>query len=241
MKNEIPPVTATYFITLIKAYLQGSKTKRDILTETSGLLPMQAAVTAENPDITYWLTDAAREINEHFFYDIIDQISNATDTVPTRTGLVHQLDACIAGNISCTDLLEWATWHNADNEPGTGIFDDLAVEFFCLQLLPFHFQQFTQRKLRHAQDIFRLNCGDPLKEKIALVLLLDKEKRAFLYFLREYMINPRTIQQLDLYLMKRFGMTHQNFPYMAELNTGADQEERLASLLMKAALLNAGN
>jgi hypothetical protein len=240
MKNEIPPVTATYFITLIKAYLQGSKTKKDILSEASGLLPVQVLTASDSQDVTYWLTDTAREINEHFFYDIIDQVSNATDTAPTRDGIIHQLKACVAGDISVADLLDWATWHNMDSESGADIFDDLAVAFFCQQLLPIHFQQFSDRKLRQALEIFRLDCGDPVREKIALVLLLETEKKAFLYFLNGYAAQEQSLRQLDLYLMKRFGITHQQFPYMAALQTGACNEEKLAALLEKAALLGAG-
>jgi hypothetical protein len=70
--------------------------------------------------------------------------------------------------------------------------------------------------------------------------LLETEKKAFLYFLNGYAAQEQSLRQLDLYLMKRFGITHQQFPYMAALQTGACNEEKLAALLEKAALLGAG-
>jgi hypothetical protein len=237
MKNELPPVTATYFITLIKDYLQGAKTKQEIITETSGLIALQSPSAIAPADITHLLITAARDINEHFYFDIVEKISHASDTAPTRSGLLHHLEACIAGHISPEELLEWATWHqtgDAEEVP----FEDPAVEYFCLQWLPAAFASFAIKKIRQVLEIFSLNCGSLLKEKIALVLLSEKEKQHFFFFLRDYIDHRKTAEELDLYLLKKFGMDHLSFPYMAELVQGGNSGERLEALLKKAALIS---
>ncbi|SFE03451.1 hypothetical protein SAMN05518672_104212 [Chitinophaga sp. CF118] len=240
MKNETPSVTSTYFIELIKGYLQGHKTRKEILEETAEVLEFDSYLLIEEGiDITYLLIEAARDMNETFYLDIVSNINHSTDTVPTRAGLIHQLDAFVKGEISRQDLLEWATWYNIDDDQlSAGIFDDFTVEFFCLDFLPTYNEEITGRHFRQILQLFKMNIQQPLKEKMAIILLLDKEKQSFLFYLRNYLENQQLTETLDLYLMKKFGMDHQSFPYMQELQAISGQPEKLEALLEKALLIH---
>jgi hypothetical protein len=237
MKNELPRVTATYFISLIKAYLQGVKTKQEILTETSGLLALPVPGEDVPSNITNRLIVAASRINERFYFEIVEQVSQASDTTPTRAGLLHHMEAFVAGDITAEDLVEWATtWHNED-EMTEALFEDAAVEYCCLFWIPANRAAITVKNISRALEIFRLDCGDPLRERVALVLLSDKEKQHFLFFLRDYADHHKTTEDLNLYLLKKFGMDHHSFPYMTELSKVAHKQERLETLLEKAAMV----
>lgn len=236
MKNELPRVTATYFISLIKAYLQGLKTKQEIITETSGLLTLPVPNEDVPSNITNRLIVAASRINENFYFEIVEQVSQAGDTTPTRSGLLHHMEAFVAGDITAEDLLEWATtWHNED-EMTEAVFEDSAVEYCCLFWMPANQSKITVITISRALEIFRLNCGDPLRERVALVLLSEKEKQHFLFFLRDYADHRKTHEELNIYLLKKFGMDHHSFPYMADLAKVANKQERLETLLEKALL-----
>lgn len=239
MKNELPSVTATYFIELIKGYLQGTRTRKEILEETTDVLEFDSYLLIEEGiDITYLLTEAARDMNEKFYEDIVNNINHAPDTVPTRAGLIHQLEAVINGEISRRDLLDWATWYNIDEDQlSAGIFDDFAVEFFCLDFLPKNFTELQNRHFRQALQLLKLHVKDPLKEKMAIILLMEKEKQRFLFFLRNYVQNEKEIDALDLYLMKKFGMDHHSFPYMQDLMDIIGEPEKLETLLERAAVI----
>jgi hypothetical protein len=238
MKNESPSVTSTYFIELIKAYLQGTKTRKEILEETTEVLEFDSFLLMEDGiDVTYLLTEAARDMSETFYLDIVNNINYSPDTVPTRTGLIHHLQSLIQGGISKQDLLEWATWYNIDEDQlSAGIFDDFTVEFFCLDFLPAHFAELSNKNFRQVLQLFTMNVQDPLKEKMAMLLLLEKERQSFLFFLRNHIQNSHSIDTLDLYLMKKFGMDHQSFPYMQELMEINGHPEKLEALLKKVML-----
>jgi hypothetical protein len=241
MKNETPSVTSTYFIELIKGYLQGIKTRKEILEETTEVLEFDSFLLMEDGiDVTYLLTEAARDMNENFYLDIVNNINHSSDTVPTRAGLIHHLQAFIQGEISKQHLLEWATWYNIDEDQlSAGIFDDFTVEFFCLDFLPAHFAELTNKNFRQVLQLFSINEQNPLKEKIAMQLLMEKEKQSFLFFLRNHIQNPHSIDTLNLYLMKKFGMDHQSFPYMQELMEINGHPEKLEGLLEKVMLQTA--
>lgn len=238
MKNESPSVTSTYFIELIKAYLQGTKTRKEILEETTEVLEFDSFLLMEDGiDITYLLTEAARDMSETFYHDIVNNINYSPDTVPTRAGVIHHLQNLIQGGISKQDLLEWATWYNIDEDQlSAGIFDDFTVEFFCLDFLPAHFAELSDKNFRQVLQLFAMNVQDPLKEKMAMLLLLEKERQSFLFFLRNHIQNSHSIDTLDLYLMKKFGMDHQSFPYMQDLMEINGHPEKLEALLKKVML-----
>lgn len=234
MKNEMPSVTSTYFITLIKDYLQGRKTSQEIMAVTAGVIPLDSEPDEATADITHQLSDAAREMNEHFYFDIVTHLSHAEDTVPTREGLLHHLEEYIAGHLSTQALLQWSTWHNMDaGETTAGMFDNIAVEYFCLDFLPRFYQQLGTDKYQRILDIFRLDIGDELKEKIAILLVLEKERQSFLFFLRDFVNQRKSSDDLDIYLMSKFGMDHKSFPYMEDLTNGTE----LSAVLQKATLL----
>lgn len=241
MKRQTRPVTSIYFIALIKAYLQGSKTRQEIISETTDLLHLDSYVIEDHVtrmDVTYLLTEAARNMNENFYFDIVTSIDHAQDTAPTRMGLIHHLEAFIAGHISMQELLDWATWYTIDDDQLTaGIFEDLSVEYFCLDFLPAYHEQLSLKKMQQVLQLFRLHVNNPLKEKIALILLLEKEKHSFLFFLRNYLQQPQTKDALDLYLMKKFGMDHYSFPYMQDLLSMSGSPEKLEMLLQKALII----
>jgi hypothetical protein len=237
MKNELPRVTATYFIALIKAYLQGLKTKQEIISETSGMLPPPDPEDRNPANITHQLIAAATKLNELFYFEIVEQVSQAEDTTPTRAGLLHHLEAFIAGDITDQDLLTWAgTWYNED-EMSEAYFESAAVEYFCLFWLPANKAHINIKTMQQVLHIFQLNCGNVLKEKIALVLLAEKEQQHFLFFLRDYTDHHKTAEELDIYLLKKFGMDHQSFPYMTELRNVLDKKIQLEALLQKARLI----
>lgn len=239
MKNELPRVTATYFITLIKAYLQGVKTKQEIISETTGMLTLPAPGDKAPANITNLLLMAASKLNELFYFEIVAHVSQAADTTPTRKGLLHHLEAFIAGDIATEDLLEWATtWYNED-EMTEAYFEDAAVEYVCMFWLPDNKTRINKKIMQQVLDIFLLNCGSVLKEKIALVLLSDKERQHFLFFLRDYADHHKTAEELDIYLLKKFGMDHNSFPYMAALQQVVQKKERLETLLQKCVMINA--
>ena len=236
MKNELPRVTASYFITLIKAYLQGDKTRQEIISETSGMLPPLDPGDDAISKITSRLMLAAGKINERFYFEIMDHVMQASDTTPTRHGLLHHLEAFIAGSIIAEELLEWSTTWYDEYEITETYFEDITVEYFCLSWLPRNKQHINVKTMQQVLEILRLNC-DVLKERIALKLLSDKERQHFLFFLRDYADHHKTTEELDIYLMEKFGMDHKSFPYMTELYQVVHKKERLETLLQKAMLI----
>lgn len=232
MKDKLPYITSTYFISLIKAYLQGHKTKPEILAETADLLP----ATAHN-EVSQLLTAAAHQMNDAFYADIVDSLQHTSGTVPTRQGLVHHLQALLRNDINVQELLDWATWYTiAEDQLSAGVMDDFAVEYFCFDFLPAHHHELTEKQFRQALQLFCGTQRDPLKEKIALVLLTEKERQHFLYFLRSFLEQPQHTSALDSYLMAKFGMDHRSFPYMQELLAIKAYPERLEQLLEIAML-----
>jgi len=233
MKDKLPYITSTYFISLIKAYLQGHKTKPEILAETADLLPPSA-----RHDVTQLLTAAAHQMNDAFYADIVDSIQHTSGTVPTRKGLIHHLTALLKDEITVQDLLDWATWYTFEEDQlSAGIVEDFAVEYFCFDFLPANYEELSAVEFHQALQLFRLNLQDPLKEKIAIALLIEKEQQHFLYFLRSYLQQPLHQDALDAYLMNKFGMDHQSFPYMNELRSMIGHPEHLENLLIKARIL----
>jgi hypothetical protein len=218
--------------------LQGTKTRKEILEETTEVLEFDSFLLMEDGiDVTYLLTEAARDMNETFYLDIVNNINHSMDTVPTRAGVIHHLQALIQGGISKQNLLEWATWYSIDEDQlSAGIFDDFTVEFFCLDFLPAYFAELSNKNFRQVLQLFTMNVKNPLKEKIAILLLLEKERQSFLFFLRNYIQSSNSVDTLDLYLMKKFGMDHQSFPYMQELMEIKGHPEKLEVLLEKVML-----
>ncbi|MET6998295.1 hypothetical protein [Chitinophaga defluvii] len=241
MTNRLPLVTSVFFITLIKAYLQGTKTKNEIKQEVDGLFDWEEITSRyATQDVTFLLTRAAQNINENYYADIVEHISSTSDTIPTRAGLIHHLEQLLKGNIDQEDLYEWATWHNVDSDDdATAVFEDLAVAYFCLYLLPAQKQHLTEKKYQQALYIFRQKNSNMLKDKIALVLLIEKERQYFSFFLRDYLQGTKSIDELDVYLLNKFGMDHHSFPYMEALassNTHHHNQDEMTVLLKKAAM-----
>lgn len=229
----MPYITSTYFISLIKAYLQGHKTKPEILAETADLLPLSAS-----NDISQLLTAAAHQMNDAFYADIVDSIQHTSGTVPTRKGLMHHISALLREEITTQDLLDWATWYTFEEDQlSAGIVEDFAVEYFCFDFLPAYHEELTAEQFHQVLQLLRLNLQDPLKEKIAILLLIEKEQHNFLYFLRSYLQQPQQPEALDAYLMHKLGMDHQSFPYMGELKAMSGHPEHLENLLIKARIL----
>jgi hypothetical protein len=235
MNNESPSITSIYFIDLIKAFLQGTKTRKEILEESAEVLQFDDyLLIEEGTDITHLLIEAARDLNETFYLDIVNNINQSADTAPTRAGLIHHLGAFLQREISRQDLLDWATWYSIDEDQlSAGMFDDFTVEFFCFDFLPKYFSELTNDHFRSILQLLQLKVNDPLKEKIAILLLLEKEKQSFLFFLRNYLQSQPSTDTLDLYLMKKFGMDHHSFPYMEELYAISGESEKLEELLDK--------
>ncbi|MBW8683674.1 hypothetical protein [Chitinophaga rhizophila] len=232
MKDKLPYITSTYFISLIKAYLQGHKTKPEILAETADLLPANA-----HKEVSQLLTAAAHEMNDAFYADIVDSLQHTSGTVPTRQGLIHHLEALLRHDITVQELLDWATWYTiSEDQLSAGIMDDFAVEYFCFDFLPVHFEDLTEKQYRQVLQLFRSEAANPLKEKIALALTIEKERQHFLYFLRSFLEQPQHTSALDAYLLAKFGMDHRSFPYMQELVALKAHPERLEQLLETARL-----
>lgn len=227
-------ITATYFISLIKSWLQGTKTRQEILAETADLLQIPDIAHA---DVTYVLSEVARDMNEDFYADIVHYINYGADTVPTRAGLIHHLKALLADDISLAELVEWATWYRNGNgnedDMSAGIFEDFAVEYFCLDFLPAYDDTFSPQMCRRALEILQVPGQDPLREKIALTLLPTHELEDFVQFVYQYEQHPLSIAALDQYLLSKFGMDHESFPYMQELSMGQS-----ILLLQKAQLIS---
>lgn len=106
MKKQTQFITSTYFISLIKSWLQGTKTRPEIISETADVLHLSNIAST---DVTYQLISTAREMNEDFYTDIVNHINYDADTVPTRAGLIHHLSALLAEEITLGELIEWAT------------------------------------------------------------------------------------------------------------------------------------
>lgn len=233
MKDKLPYITSTYFISLIKAYLQGHKTKPEILAETADLLP-----PSSRKEVSQLLTAAAHQMDDAFYADIVDSIQHTSGTVPTRKGLIHHLEALLKEEITVQELLDWATWYTLEEDQiSAGIMDDFAVEYFCLDFLPAYYEELTERQFLQALQLFKRQPEDPLKEKIALTLLIETERQHFLYFLRSFLEQPQHLEALDVYLLKKFGMDHHSFPYMEDLRQMSGQPEMMEGLLKKARLL----
>ncbi|CAL1519714.1 hypothetical protein [Chitinophaga sp. MM2321] len=237
MKHKVPPVTSIYFATLMKAYLRGTKTREEVIQDLYGpsLLPQDAMDPDE--DVTRILLQVARDTNEHYYDEIITAITHATDSAPSRAGLIHHLQALLAGELTRKQLLQWATWHSEpDTDTGAGYFDDLAVDYFCTHLLPNPPEEFTTAHFEQALKILQHGSQDPLKDKVALVLIFDKEKQRFLFYLGDFIQGHSTPEQLDVYLLNKFGMDHQSFPYMSTLSTIMHNPAKLPALLEVAAM-----
>ncbi|SFN26451.1 hypothetical protein SAMN05428949_2178 [Chitinophaga sp. YR627] len=232
MKDKLPYITSTYFISLIKSYLQGHKTKPEILAETADLLPVTA-----HKEVSQFLTAAAHQMNDAFYADIVDSIQHTSGTVPTRKGLIHHLEALLSKQISIQELLDWATWYTIEEDQlSAGIMDDFAVEYFCFDFLPAHYEELTDAQFTQVLQLFRATPENTLKEKIALALIIEKERQHFLYFLRSFLEQPQHTDALNTYLMAKFGMDHRSFPYIQELMSIQTQPEKLEALLEKARL-----
>ncbi|HVI49089.1 MAG TPA: hypothetical protein VM802_29755 [Chitinophaga sp.] len=236
MKNKIPPVTSVYFTTMVKAYLRGTQTREEILqrlTQDGGSIPADY----DHQDVTQILLLAAREVNEAYYQEVVSALSHASSTIPTREGVIHNLEALLEGKITEQDLIRWATWHN---EPGDedeiGYFDDLAVDYFCTQLLPNPPQPFTMAHYSQALKIFNAGINDILKDKVALALLFEKEKQRFLFYIGDFIQGHTSPEQLDVYLLNKFGMDHYSFPYMSSVMAIMHQPAKLPALLQMVAL-----
>lgn len=231
MTKPMSFITATYFISLIKSWLQGTKTRQEILAETADLLQIPDVAHA---DVTYVLSEVARDMNEDFYTDIVTYINYGNDTVPTRAGLIHHLKALLANDITLAELVAWATWYRSgdDGEMSAGIFDDFAVEYFCLDFLPAYDDTFSPQMCRRAIEILQVPGQNVLREKIALTLLPQHELEDFVQFVYQYEAKPLSTTDLDQYLLTKFGMDHVSFPYMQELHTGQS-----ILLLQKAQLI----
>ncbi|WP_343671845.1 hypothetical protein [Chitinophaga sp.] len=217
MKKQTQFITSTYFISLIKSWLQGTKTRPEIISETADVLHLSNIAST---DVTYQLISTAREMNEDFYTDIVTHINYDADTVPTRAGLIHHLSALLREEITLEELFEWATWTTiGEDDLSAGIFDDFAVEYFCLDFLRANDDVFSPHMCRRVLEILQYTGASPTQQKVALTLLPDHELDDFKEFLSKYSQHPPSITLLDRYLMKKFGMNHESFPYMQELRT----------------------
>ena len=237
MKNEMSPVTSVYFVTLLKAYLRGTKTRQEVIEELQGVTPLQQKEEDTHTEVSRLLFKTASELNENYYQEIVTAISNATDTTPSREGVMHQLEAVLTGFITPKQLFDWATWHNEpDSDEDAGFFNDIAVDYFCTQLLPASFEELTMTQYKQALKIFRSGTHNSLKDKVALVLLSEKERQRFLFYLGDYVQGHTSPEQLDVYLLHKFGMDHHSFPYMSALSTIMHEPGKLPALLHIAAM-----
>ncbi|MBC9930077.1 hypothetical protein [Chitinophaga qingshengii] len=237
MKNKMPPVTSVYFISLLKAYLRGTKTKQEVIQDLSGDINLQPGDLEDTgEDVTRLLLRTATAMHEDYYQEIVGALSQATDSTPTREGVIHQLEALLAGRSSQKDLLQWATWHNDPGEDnGVSYFEDLAVDYFCTQLLPNPAEPLTTDHYQQALKIFKNPLRNQLKDKVALVLLFEKEKQRFLFYVGDYIQGHTAPEQLDVYLLNKFGMDHYSFPYMTALSNIMYDPAKLPALLKVAA------
>lgn len=237
MKDKMPPVTSVYFIGLLKAYLRGTKTKQEVLQDLYGEINLQPAdLEGSGEDVTRLLLRTASAMHEDYYQQIVGAITQATDSTPTREGVIHQLEALLSGNSTPADLLQWATWHNDPGEDnGVSYFDDLAVDYFCTQLLPNPPEPLTTAHYAQALKIFRNPLHHQLKDKVALVLLFEKERQRFLFYVGDYIQGHTAPEQLDVYLLNKFGMDHYSFPYMTALANIMYDPAKLPALLKMAA------
>lgn len=236
MKNEMSPVTYTYFVTLLKAYLRGTKTRQELIEELRGVTPWEEKEENIHTEVSRLLFQVANEVNENFYQDIVSAITHATDTAPTREGVIHQLEAVLTGFITPAQLYQWATWHNEPDMEAVSFFNDIAVDYFCTQLLPSSFDELTLTDYKQALKIFQSPHHDSLKDKVALVLLSQKERQRFLFYLGDYIRGYSTPEQLDVYLLHKFGMDHHSFPYMSALSAMMHEPAKLPALLQMAAM-----
>ncbi|GEP89594.1 hypothetical protein SAMN05660909_02102 [Chitinophaga terrae (ex Kim and Jung 2007)] len=236
MKNEMSPVTSVYFVTLLKAYLRGTKTRNEIIDELQQVAPLSVDQTSD-VEVSRLLFQTASQLNKDFYQEIVAEVNHANDTAPTREGVIHQLQALLNNEISTTALYEWATWHNtpaADDE--YVFFNDIAVDYFCTQLMPAVKGQLSVPQYEHILHIFQTTPPNGLRDKVALVLLPEQEKQRFLFYLGDYIQGHSTNEQLDVYLLHKFGMDHQSFPYMGELSAIMHAPAKLPALLRMAAM-----
>ncbi|RFM36669.1 hypothetical protein [Chitinophaga silvisoli] len=230
MKKQTHFITSTYFISLIKSWLQGTKTRPEIISETADVLHL---TSIDPSDVTYLLITVAREMNEDFYTDIVAHINYDADTVPTRKGLIHHLNALLAEEITLQEFMEWARWYSIDEDQlSAGIFEDFVVEYFCLDFLSANDDVFSPYMCRRALEILEYTGASPTQQKIALTLLPGHELDDFKEFLSQVASQHPSTTFIDRYLMKKFGMDHESFPYMQELLT-----QGTAALLKKAQLL----
>jgi len=231
MKKQTHFITSTYFISLIKSWLQGTKTRPEIIFETADVLHLSSI---GQTDVTYLLTTVAREMNEDFYTEIVSHINYDADTVPTRKGLIHHLSALLEEKISLNEFREWASWYSIDDDQlSAGVFDDFTVEYFCLDFLRANGDLFSPYMCRRALKILEYPGASPTQEKVALTLLPDHELDDFKDFLSRIALQHPSLTLIDRYLMKKFGMDHKSFPYMQELTT-----QGIETILKKVQLLS---
>lgn len=230
MKRHTHFITSTYFISLIKSWLQGTRTRTEIVMSTADVLQLS---NIESTDITYLLTTIAREMNENFYTDIVTHINYDADTLPTREGLIHHLRALLAERITLEEFKEWALWYSLDDEQlSAGIFEDYIVEYFCLDFLPANDDIFSPYMCKQVLDILEHSGSSVTQQRVALTLLPDHELEDFKQFLVQSAVRRPSITQTDQYLLKKFGMDHESFPYTYELTTQGTE-----AVLKKAQLI----
>ncbi|RFS25072.1 hypothetical protein DVR12_07765 [Chitinophaga silvatica] len=238
MKNEMSPVTSVYFVTLLKAYLRGTKTKKEVVDELQQITPLSMEQVAEM-EVSRLLYATANKLNEHFYQEIVTTLSQSADTTPTREGIIHQLQALINEQITISEFYQWATWHNTpESDDESVFFNDIAVDYFCTQLMPATKGLLTLAQYQQVLKIFQANPPNSMRDKVALVLLPENEKQRFLFYLGDYIQGHSSAEQLDVYLLHKFGMDHQSFPYMADLSAITHNPGKLPSLLKLAAMIS---
>lgn len=172
-------------------------------------------------------------MNEDFYTEIVTHINYDADTTPTRKGLIHHLNALLAERITLQEFKEWALWYSLDDDQlSAGIFEDFIVEYFCLDFLPANEDIFSPYMCKQVLEILEYTGSSPTQQKVALTLLPDHELQDFKEFLVQSASQPPSINQIDRYLMKKFGMDHESFPYMQELTT-----QGIITILKKAQLI----
>ena len=229
------PVTSVYFVTLLKAYLRGTKTRKEIIEELQQVAP-KSAEQASEIEVSRLLYQTANEMNEHFYQEIVAEITQASDTVPTREGLIHHLKALLSKEINTEDLYNWATWHITPEPDEEIFFSDLAVDYCCTQLMPATKGQLTTEQYARILKIFQTQPANAIREKVALVLIPENEKQRFLFYLSDYIQGHTSEEQLDVYLLHKFGLDHQSFPYMTDLSAIMQSPAKLPALLKLVAM-----
>ncbi|MCD8401286.1 hypothetical protein G1K66_12000 [Tenacibaculum finnmarkense] len=219
-----------YFHKILISYIQGTMTEMDIKSITD--FPFEIKKLSEWSSFYGDLESTLMNKYNDIYVEWSLYVDDAKETTPTIKGLIHSINEYLKGKITQKQFIEWSCWNNAYGGTSNGRFENSCIETICLYFIP---KNYENLKINFYQKMI------PLIEKsntlayeefiIALYLLIDKERKSFYFFIKQYIDGNKTENDLSQYLVKKFNVNLLNlasenfdFPYLSELRKYKDEK-----------------